>query len=424
MLADSIVVTSLNSFRRISTENPKMVREKDLCWEYGEKLDGNKVKCKFCLRILNGGISRLKHHLSRLPSRGVVPCTKVRDDVTDRVNAIITMKEEGKSVSSSKRRRLAEAKSPANVPVSKSVMCLEATTVMKPLSSVAQVSPLSSDYDWENAESVAVSEPLLRVMREVSGGKPFVGSIYDSMTKAMESIRTYYIMDENKCKVFLDIVDKRWKNQLHSPLHAAAAFLNPSIQYNPDIKFLGHVKEEFLNVLEKLLPTPESRHDITEQIIYFKKAQGMFGNNLAREARNTISPGLWWEQYGDSAPGLQRVAVRILSQVCSGSIFENWSAFQNIHTEKRNRLDKETLNDIIYINSNLKLASRMKVKPAETDPLLSDEIDMTSDWVEETESPSSSQWLDRFGSTLEGSDLNTRQFTNAMFGASDHIFGL
>ncbi|KAF9592976.1 hypothetical protein IFM89_019280 [Coptis chinensis] len=91
-----------------------------------------------------------------------------------------------------------------------------------------------------------------------------------------------------------------------------------------------------MQVLEKLLPTPELRQDITGQMFVFKKAQGMFGCNLAREARNTISP----------------------------------------------------------------------------------------DWVEGTENPLPTQWLDRFGSALDGGDLNTRQFTNAMFGASDHIFGL
>ncbi|OAY77946.1 hypothetical protein ACMD2_08264 [Ananas comosus] len=53
-----------------------MVREKDVCWEYCEKMDGNKVRCKFCQKVLNGGISRLKFHLSRLPSKGVHPCSK------------------------------------------------------------------------------------------------------------------------------------------------------------------------------------------------------------------------------------------------------------------------------------------------------------------------------------------------------------
>lgn len=681
-----------------------MVREKDICWEYAEKLDGNKVKCKFCLRVLNGGISRLKHHLSRLPSRGVNPCSKVRDDVSDRVRAILATREEIKETSSGKKQKLAEVKTVENAPsmsMSKSVVSMEApspiakvfptVTPMAPPSlhnhenaeksialfffenkldfsiarsssyqlmidaigkcgpgftapsaetlkttwleriktevslqskdiekewattgctiivdtwtdnksralinflvsspsrtffhksidastyfkntkcladlfdSVIQdfghenvvqiimdsslnysgianhilqtygtifVSPCASQclnaileefskVDWVNRcilqaqtiskflynssslldlmrrftggqelirtgiskpvssflslqsilkqrsrlkhmfnspeyttnpysnkpqsisciaiiedndfwraveECVAISEPFLRVLREVCGGKPAVGCIYELMTRAKESIRTYYIMDEIKCKTFLDIVDRKWRDQLHSPLHAAAAFLNPSIQYNPEIKFLTSIKEDFFNVLEKLLPLPEMRRDITNQIFTFTKANGMFGCSLAMEARDTVSPWLWWEQFGDSAPVLQRVAIRILSQVCSTFSFErHWSMFQQIHSEKRNKIDKETLNDLVYINYNLKLARQMRTKPLESDPIQFDDIDMTSEWVEESENQSPTQWLDRFGSSLDGGDLNTRQFNAAMFGASDHIFNL
>lgn len=680
-----------------------MVREKDICWEYAEKLDGNKVRCKFCLRVLNGGISRLKHHLSRLPSKGVNPCSKVRDDITDRVRSIIASKEEGKETSSSaKKQKFSEAKSTLSaskpllpiesaspitkifpsvplmgptsnftsdqenaertialfffenkldfsvarsssyqqmidavgkcgpgfrIPSAESLKTtwleriksevsiqskdierewattgctlladtwtdnkskalinfsvsspsrtffhksVDASSYFKNAKSLADlfdsaiqdfgqenvvqiimdnalnytgignhvsqsygsifVSPCASQclnliledfskIDWVNRcilqaqtiskfiynhasildlmkrftggedlirtgitkpvsnflslqsmlkqrlelkhmfnsaeystnssytnkpqsisciaiiednefwraveECVAISEPFLKLLREVSGAKPAVGSIYQYMTRAKESIRTYYIMDENKCKTFLDIVDRRWQNQLHTPLHSAAAFLNPSIQYTSDNKFLASIKEDFFKVLEKLLPTPDIRRDITNQILTFTRANGMFGCSLAREARDTVAPGLWWEQYGDSAPVLQRVAMRILSQVCSSSTFErHWSTFQQIHSEKRNKLDKETLNDIAYVNYNLKLSRQLQTKFPESDPLLLEDIDMTSEWVEETETPSPTQWLDRFGSSLDGSDLNTRQFSAAIFGANDPIFGL
>ncbi|XP_050226093.1 uncharacterized protein LOC126675492 [Mercurialis annua] len=681
-----------------------MVREKDVCWEYAEKLDGNKVKCRFCQRILNGGISRLKHHLSRLPSKGVNPCSKVRDDVTDRVRAIITSKDDTKEPSGTKKQRPAEAKSPGLLSVTKPLVTMDAvsaSSAAKIYPTAASVAPFSltsqenaersialfffenkldfsvarspsyqvmidaiekcgpgftgpsaeflktiwleriksevslqlkdiekewattgctiiadtwtdnksralinffvsspsrtffhksvdassyfkntkcladlfdsviQDFGAENVvqiimdssfnytgigshilqnygtifvspcasqcinlileefakvdcvnrcilqaqtlskfiynnssmldlmkkftggqeliktgitksvsnflslqsmlkqrsrmklmfnsneysantsysnkaqslacisivedgdfwraveESVAISEPFFKVLREVSGGKPAVGSIYELMTRAKESIRTYYIMDESKCKTFLDIVDRKWRDQLHSPLHSAAAFLNPNVQYNPEIKFLVNIKEDFFKVIEKLLPTPDMRRDITNQIFTFTRASGMFGCNLAMEARDTVAPGLWWEQFGDSAPVLQRVAIRILSQVCSTFTFErHWNTFQQIHSEKRNKIDKETLNDLVYINYNLKLTRQMRSKSSETDPIQFDDIDMTSEWVEETENPSPTQWLDRFGSALDGSDLNTRQFNAAIFGASDPLFGL
>lgn len=537
-----------------------MVREKDICWEYAEKLDGNKVKCKFCSRVLNGGISRLKHHLSRLPSKGVNPCAKVRDDVTDRVRSILSAKDDSpittnkykppppssaslpppdalSSASASKilfpsillpppsspnPHEIAErtislfffenkidfgvARSPSyhhmlhavakcgprfvapsalslktqlldrvksdvtlqlketqkewvttgctiiaeawtdnksraliNFSVSspsriffhksvdassyyKNTKCLadlfdsiiqdigqehivqiimdnsfsytgisnhilqnygsifvstcasqclniileefskvgwvnqcilqaqviskfvynnsyvldlmrkltcgqdiirsgvtrsvsnflslqsmmkqkarlkhmfnspEYTTNTNKPQSMSCVNILEDNDFWRAVEeSVAISEPILKVLREVSSGKPAVGSIYELMSKAKESIRTYYIMDENKHKVFSDIVDTKWCDHLHSPLHAAAAFLNPSIQYNPEIKFLTSLKEDFFKVLEKLLPTSDRRRDITNQIFTFTRAKGMFGCNLAMEARDSVSPGM------------------------------------------------------------------------------------------------------------------------------------
>ncbi|KAK6155611.1 hypothetical protein DH2020_009859 [Rehmannia glutinosa] len=678
-----------------------VVREKDICWEYAERLEGNKVRCKFCDRVLNGGISRLKHHLSRLPSKGVNPCTKVRDDVTDKVREIIASKDDGKENSFIKRQKIPEVKSPVAVSISAGKSTLvaveSAPLIGKQFSSITSsssstrtdqenaersialfffenkldfsvarsssyqqmidavrkcgygfvgpsaetlktmwlerikseislntkdierewgmtgctiiaemwtdnksralinflvsspsrtffhksvdassyyknikylsdlfdsiiqdfgqenvvqiimdnplnypglathilqnygsifVTPCASQcmngileefckVDWINRcilqaqvvskyiynnsstldmmkkftggqeiirsgvtkfvsnflslqamlkqksrlkhmfnspefstnpalanrpqtatcvgilddnefwraveESVAVSEPFLKVMREVSGGKPGVGFIYELMTRAKESIRTYYIMDEIKCKTFLDIVDKKWQNNLHSPLHSAAAFLNPSVQYNPEIKFLGSIKEEFFRVVEKLLPTPELRRDITNQILLFSRGSGMFGCNLAKEAIDTVSPGIWWEQFGDGAPMLQRVAIRVLSQVCSTCNFERQCTIsQQIHSEKRNKIDKETLNDLLYINYNLKLDKSLRPSSSEADPLQLDDIDMTSEWVEETENPSPVQWLDRFGSALEGGDvgdLNTRQFSADIFGA-------
>lgn len=119
------------------------------------------------------------------------------------------------------------------------------------------------------------------------------------------------------------------------------------------------------------------------------------------------------------------MAIRILSQVCGTCTFERqWTTFQQIHSEKRNKIDKETLNDLLYINYNLRLHKSSKSNSPEVDPLQLDDIDMTSEWVEETENPSPVQWLDRFGSALEGGDLNTRQFSASIFGANDHIFNL
>jgi len=33
-----------------------------------------------------------------------------------------------------------------------------------------------------------------------------------------------------------EIIDKRWENQLHRPLHAAAYYLNPQLHFEDDLK--------------------------------------------------------------------------------------------------------------------------------------------------------------------------------------------
>jgi hypothetical protein len=135
---------------------------------------------------------------------------------------------------------------------------------------------------------------------------------------------------------------------------------------------------------------------------------------------------MWWEQYGDSAPSLQRAAVRITSQVCSTLTFQrDWDIILQNHSEKRNKLDKEALADQAYVHYNLTLHSEPKTrKKLDGDPIALDGIDMTSSWVEDSDGPILTQWLDRFPSALDGGDLNTRQFGGSIFGPSDNLFGL
>ncbi|GAV63663.1 DUF659 domain-containing protein/Dimer_Tnp_hAT domain-containing protein, partial [Cephalotus follicularis] len=53
------------------------------------------------------------------------------------------------------------------------------------------------------------------------------------------------------------------------------------------------------------------------------------------------------------------VAIRLLSQIFSSSGCErNWSVFEQIHTKKRNILEHQRLNDIVFVTYNLRLKNR------------------------------------------------------------------
>ncbi|CAH9095115.1 unnamed protein product [Cuscuta europaea] len=80
-------------------------------------------------------------------------------------------------------------------------------------------------------------------------------------------------------------------------------------------------------------------------------------------------------------------ALKVLSQTCSASPCErNWSAFDHIHSKKRNRLLQSKLNDLVYIQYNKKLQQRFferkhNVGSKSYDSIFLREVDENDDWV-------------------------------------------
>ena len=94
----------------------------------------------------------------------------------------------------------------------------------------------------------------------------------------------------------------------------------------------------------------------------------------------------WWEAFGSHCPELHKFAIRILSQTCSASRCEcDWSVFERIHTKKRNRLEQQWLNDLVYVQYNLRLrCNQLLNKRPDSNPIVLEDIDPTSNWVVET----------------------------------------
>ncbi|KAI0511649.1 hypothetical protein KFK09_012279 [Dendrobium nobile] len=96
----------------------------------------------------------------------------------------------------------------------------------------------------------------------------------------------------------------------------------------------------------------------------------------------------WWKMFGSSAPNLQKVAIRILSQTSSSSGCErNWSIFEQIHSKRRNHLEHQRLNDLVYVRYNLNLKDRFQLKKRSYDPLDYTCVEMVDFWVLDEESP-------------------------------------
>lgn len=79
---------------------------------------------------------------------------------------------------------------------------------------------------------------------------------------------------------------------------------------------------------------------------------------------------------GVDLPILRNVAIKILSQPCSASACErNWSAFDAAHTKKRNRLQPQKLQDMVYVRMNLYMQKTSSIKESkDCDPINLDSI--------------------------------------------------
>eukprot|EP00253_Pinus_taeda_P029038 PITA_29038 len=195
--------------------------------------------------------------------------------------------------------------------------------------------------------------------------------IYEAMDQAQEQIKRAYKDIVAKYGPISAIIDERWNNQLHRPIHVAEYFLNPRYHYKAlEVGALGgEVRDGLIDCIDHMIPLESDQLEIHRQVTTFSKGTAQ-----------------WWEAFGSHCPQLQKFAIRILSQTCSATGCErNWSVFERIHTKKRNYLDKKRLNDIVYVQYNLRLRSNQLLnKKPDSDPIALEDIDSTSDWVVES----------------------------------------
>ncbi|OMP06034.1 hypothetical protein CCACVL1_01744 [Corchorus capsularis] len=255
---------------------------------------------------------------------------------------------------------------------------------------------LNSQF-WNNcAVLVKVVTPLVRLLRMVdSDERPALGYVYDGFIRANNAIRETFKHQRKFYQPFINILQERWDFQLCQDIHAAAYCLNPVFQYDED-KFCHspHIK----NGLLAILSNPEivqTSANLVSEIALFRDRIGSFGQKLAINTYKTLKPDDWWNVYGGSAPNLQKVAIRLLSQTASSSGCErNWSAFEKIHSKRRNRLEHQRLNDLVFVHYNLKLKNRIAYKNTFLDPIDYECIDKVDTWIVEEEEPPNEPEID------------------------------
>ncbi|KAK9143314.1 hypothetical protein Syun_012714 [Stephania yunnanensis] len=258
---------------------------------------------------------------------------------------------------------------------------------------------LYSEKFWKLAhEAVNISEPVIKVLRVVDGDMPAIGYIYEGIERAKIQIKAYYKGVEGKYLPIWEIIERRWNMQVQSPLHTAAACLNPAIFYDPNFKIDLKMRNGFQEAMMKMVIQDKDKIEFTKEHPMYINAQGALGSDFAILGRTLNSPGDWWASYGYEVPTLQRVAIRILSQPCSSYWCRwNWNTFENMHTKKRNRVEQDKFNDLVYVHCNLRLQAISQDRNGKCKPIKFDEIDVSCEWPTESECSSlllDDSWLD------------------------------
>ncbi|XP_075506541.1 uncharacterized protein LOC142543269 isoform X1 [Primulina tabacum] len=180
------------------------------------------------------------------------------------------------------------------------------------------------------------------------------------------------------------------KDRLDTSLHTTAFLLNPYFYYkDSSIALYGEVAAGIFECMEVLHADEFELQDtiINKEFEKYRDKTGLFGKALAAKAceknDDTFDPCAWWSTYGAHTPNLLRVALRILSLTTSSSGCErNWSAFEGIHTKKRNRLDVHRLNNLVFVQFNARLFNKQKrEKERNVDVLLQKDASNAQGWI-------------------------------------------
>ncbi|XP_021980510.1 uncharacterized protein LOC110876654 [Helianthus annuus] len=246
---------------------------------------------------------------------------------------------------------------------------------------------------WDNIQlACQVLAPLVDVVRLVdTEEKPSMGYIYDAMVRAKDQIKKN-VTDERLVHQILGIIQARWTDQLHHPLHAFGYYLNPTILHgenSKDKKKNAEVLSGLYEAIDCLVPNIEENDKVRQDLNLYIDSVGQFGSAAAIRGRTKVASYIWWRPYGIDTPLLQSFAISVLSQTCSASPCErNWSTFDNnLHSKKRNCLLQQKLNDLVFIQYNTRLQRRLNSLKANRslDPILLRDVEENDDWLTPTQ---------------------------------------
>lgn len=221
---------------------------------------------------------------------------------------------------------------------------------------------LSAAYWKAVKQACTLAEPIIKLLRNADGDTPSAGKVHYYAHKIKEHLSGGdFGLDEEVQAAVVEIWERRW-SFMDSPIHGAAYCLDPEFLGDAGLG-LGNKGDACVRdlrvMLQKLLPEHEAQNARLSYAAY-RAREGDFGCADAVADADSMPAHQWWDMYGGAHPELQRVAVRLLSQVSSACSCErSWSAYDFIHNRRRNRLTAARARDLVYVFTNGRLVDKI-----------------------------------------------------------------
>lgn len=136
-----------------------------------------------------------------------------------------------------------------------------------------------------------LTDPLLRALNIVGSKKrAAMGYVFAGIYRAKEMIKRELPKREDYM-FYWNIIDCRWKNLWHHPLHTAGFYLNPKFFYSVEGDMANSIVSGVFDCIERFISDIEVQDRIVKEINLYKDAAGDLGRKLAIRARDSLLPG-------------------------------------------------------------------------------------------------------------------------------------
>ncbi|KAF4369946.1 hypothetical protein G4B88_016107 [Cannabis sativa] len=218
------------------------------------------------------------------------------------------------------------------------------------------------DNFWNRAHFLLqLFEPFVRLLGTIDIGTLILGDICNWRVQSLEAVRSKGLggVMLNQLE---ELIENRW-DALFSPLHAAGYILNPRYFGKSQAKD-KIVMRGWKATVERYESDSANRRILREQLSSYWRLEGSLRDEDAVDCRDKMDPVVWWENFGFETPHLQTLATKVLSQVSSVTMCQEIFQENGLpHRETANRFGVERVEDLIFVQNNLRINNRRNWVP-------------------------------------------------------------